>query len=347
MAIKFVTSRQTPEQGREPGASELPEVPDNWLTLGLAVREALETGSWRKSSATSTEWLIRKAEATGLSAQSLRRFANMARFADRLAENGVVERAAEAGFMSLAKLELVSKIWELSPVKGAALARTLATGDQAAGITSLRQLREAYTETVAKADKGLQARKTGRRSAQASVTSALRDMSRSSDLVGPGRVIAAASSRSFPYVTVDGLIGPQGSKGFKAEEGVLVVRPREIASRTALLPLLAQCSWAATFFDKLWVIGRARDFPVGIISKSEDLDLNEIGLFVSHLGKCGANPNVGVVELTDDDPKVLREPKPGPSPDRREIVQRILTHRFYTRVSAGVGRPAHQGGTST
>ncbi len=299
------------------------DAPSNWLVHGLMVRDALQTGAWKKTAETSTQWLVGRAEETKLSAQTLRRFATMADFAERLAQNGMLPRAADAGNLSLAKLEVVAKIWELSPVQGAKAVRSMI--ESSTETPTLRGLRKLYSQLAETTEKALEARKTGRKSAQSGVVNALREFCRLNDVIGEDRKLASPGSRLYPYVTVDGIIVRfNRAKEHRAEEAVLVVRPREIANRTALLPLLAQCFWAATFFDRLWVIGRAKDFPVGISPRQEPLLStaslkNEIDRFVFHLGKCGGT-NIGVVEILDGAPKILRTPEAGPVPDRRLMV---------------------------
>ena len=294
---------------------------EDWLAIGLSVREALKSGSWRETAITSTEWLVARSRTADLSVQTLRRSAAMTGFAEQLAQYGALATPADAGKLSLAKLELVSKIWELSPVQAADAVRAMIP--PATKEPTLRTLRKIYSDLVVTTGKALGARKTGKRSARASVARALRDIGSLPELVGARRSIALPAGKMLPYVVVDGVVARHVGHGYLAEEAVIVVRPREIANRTALIPLLAQSSWAASFFDRLWIVGRAGDFPVGFVPDPKAAPLDEIKSFRAHLVGCGAS-NIGILELTDGPPRVVLAPGLAPIPDRRSRMRKTL-----------------------
>lgn len=293
----------------------------NWLSEGLAVRDALSSGSWRETAQSSTEWLLARSKVVNLSVQTLRRSAAAAGFAKRLTEIGALATPEDAGKLSMAKLELVEKIWELSPVKAAEAARQMIS--QSAGGPTLRGLRKLYDELLTTTDKTLEARKTGRKSAQSKVMQVLREISRLNTLIGDGRAVATPQGKSLPYVIIDGIIVRPKDGHYEAEEAIIVIRSQEIINRATLLPLLAQCFWVSTFFNRLWVAGRTHDFPIGFAPDTEASGTNEIDTFIAHIRKCGGT-NIGILEITDKEPKIILEPVDGPVPDRRLTMKRTL-----------------------
>ncbi len=298
----------------------------DWYSTGLHVRHTLEKGDWKKEAETPILWLKDYSKSNGHSTNMLRRFGNLSEFAEKLASSGAIVHASDAGKFSPTKLEIVSKIWDISPVEAQELIGQMKHGTS----PSLRDLRDQYGKLRQVTDQPLKAGRIASNISKTNIREALQTILNIPEVVTDQHCIVVPFSRAFEFVTIDGLIGTEKDRVLTIAGGIIVVRSREVINKTTTVPFLAHCCYLANFFDVVWVIGQAADIPK---SRKEPNSTDSLSYPLSRVKELGI-PNIGIIEIQEKGTEIIKHPLPAAKPAfiNPGLIQKKLPHNLYQKV---------------
>jgi hypothetical protein len=341
MKVSNKGQRKAKSQQLKSGAdSHVDQKTEDWYAIALTVKETLEQGTWRKDFKTSIEWLKKYAKESGYSTNTLRRLGKLTAFVDHLIKTGIVTETANVNKLSHTKLEIVSRIWSLSPDKAHELASQMLAN---AASRRLRNLRGQYQALRLLESSKLKPRGTAQVSSRTDVAATLRGIYKIPDIVGQQTLIAIPGAQAFSLVSVDAVLGciieQDKQDKLAVNAAILVVRSNEVINKATSLSFLAKICYVASFFKNLWIVGKEEDFPE--LPRKEDEQGDKIHLLAITLAALKVR-NVGIIEALAGDQKIRASPDASPQSsndhfsDRLKLVDSVLPLSLFRRISSQV-----------
>lgn len=291
----------------------------DWITIARILAEVRESGAWRKSFPSHSDWLNAVAAALDYSPATLRRMIAARSFLDDVTGQEpklqVMDPAVGSGGFLLSTIEILKRLHDLDP--DAAMKRLWDVQSGRVGYRSLKKEYDSYfpdldSSSVVRnppyqqrspfppadsAKVGVRRAKLFAEQAQKAVAAQLEEFS------GPGCSFHFRRYR-FDYASPDAVA--IGRKGFSIEfvDGFEFRQLGSRLPRSELNRLLADLALASTFFRRYWLITTAHARTLESLSRS----LDRLAL-----------RSVGLGQARDERIEIAAAPSGAPTPDRQEL----------------------------